>query len=221
MRQKKARILGILFDLDGTLVDSRNAYSEAARVAFAIFGKNLPPFETVMEIPRRLERGMPVVDLVGHNWRVFLDVYLKTYYSITKSKTKPIPNVRVTLQTLSKRAKLALVTMRFVPKSEIIEELGKFGLAQFFTYIVTALDSHKPKPSPEALIETVRGLDLNLCDCMMVGDSVTDVRAGKAAGMITVAVLSGLFSKEELSVELPDIILNDVTELPSFLDLSI
>ena len=217
MIKKKGKILGILFDLDGTVVDSRIAYFEAAKIAFASLGKSLPPLETILEIPKRLERGLSIDNLVGDDWRAFLDVYLRTYYSITKSKTKPIPNVKETLETLSKKAKLALVTMRFVPKSAIIEELREFGLAPFFTHVVTALDTQKPKPSPEALIETVRALDLNLCDCMIVGDSVADVRAGKAAGILTGAVLTGLFSKKELGQEHPDIILNDVTELPAFL----
>ncbi len=219
--QKKAKVLGILFDLDGTIVDSRISYCEAAKVAFAALGKNLPPLGTILEIPKRLERGLPIDDLVGYNEKFFLEVYLKTYYSITKSKTKLIPNVKGTLASLSKNVKLALITMRFVPKSAVVDELREFGLASFFTYVVTALDTHKPKPSPEALIDTVRALDLKLCDCMMVGDSVTDVRAGKAAGIITVAVLSGLFSKEELSKEQPELILNNVTELPLFLDFSI
>jgi len=89
---------------------------------------------------------------------------------------------------------------------------------QYFTYVVTALDTHKPKPSPEALIKAVKALDINMCDCVIVGDSVTDVKAGKAAGAMTVAVLSGLFSREELAKEKPDLILKDVTELPLFLD---
>jgi HAD superfamily hydrolase (TIGR01509 family) len=150
--------------------------------------------------------------------RKFLNFYLECYYKVTKIKTKPVPNVQSTLKILSRKAKLALITMRFVPKTAVLEDLTKFGLAEYFTYIVTALDTHKPKPSPEALIKTVKALDVNMCDCVIVGDSIIDMRAGKAAGAMTVAVLSGLFSREALSREQPDLILNDVTELPLFLD---
>jgi phosphoglycolate phosphatase len=218
VRQKKLRVKGILFDLDGTIVDSKEAYLEAAKTAFEAVGQKLPETQTALEIPKRLEQGFQIHDLVGTDIRAFLDIYLKTYYSVTKTKTKPVSNVHGTLGVLSKNAKLALITMRFVPKSAIIEELKKFGLAQFFAHIVTALDTHKPKPSPEALIAAVKALDVNLCDCVIVGDSVTDVRAGKSAGAMTVAVLSGLFSREELARENPDLILRDVTELPAFLD---
>jgi len=216
--QKKLKVKGILFDLDGTIVDSKPAYIEAARAAFEAAGQNPPETRDALEIPRRLEQGLLISDIVHGDVRRFLDVYLKTYYGVTKTKTKLLPNVQATMQHLSGKAKLALITMRFVPKTAVLEELTQFGLAQSFTYVVTALDTHKPKPSPEALIKTVKALDVNMCDCVIVGDSVTDVRAGKAAGAMTVAVLSGLFSREELSKEKPDLILGDVTELPTFLD---
>jgi phosphoglycolate phosphatase len=55
-------------------------------------------------------------------------------------------------------------------------------------------------------------------DCIIVGDSVNDVRAGKAAGARTVALLSGLFLREELIKECPDLILPDVSELPEYIE---
>ncbi len=216
--QKKLRVKGILFDLDGTIVDSKRAYLEAARTAFNVLDRKPLETQAALEIPKRLEQGFPITDLVGANAKAFLDVYLKTYYSITKSKTKPFPNVQPTLNQLSEKAKLALITMRFVPKANVEEELKGFGLAQFFTYVITALDTHRPKPSPEALIKAVRTLDVNMCDCVIVGDSVTDVRAGKSAGAMTAAVLSGLFSQKELAREKPDLLIEDVTKLPLFLE---
>ncbi len=216
--QKKLKVKGILFDLDGTIVNSRDAYLEAATTAFKALGKKTPGKRAVLEIPKRLEQEFAIDDLVGTNVNAFLEVYLKTYYAITKTKTKPILNVQTTLSQLSPKAKLALITMRFVPKANVIGELQNFGLAQFFQYVVTALDTYKPKPSPEALIKTVKQLDINICDCVIVGDSVIDVRAGKSAGSFTVAVLSGLFAREELAREKPDLVLKDVTELPFYLE---
>ena len=218
MNQKKLKVKGILFDLDGTIVDSKQAYVEAARAAFESAGQKPPETRDSLEIPRRLEQSLPINDIVRFDVQRFLDVYLKTYYNVTRTTTKLVPNVEAAMQVLSGKAKLALITMRFVPKTAVIEELERFGLAEYFTYVVTALDTHKPKPSPEALIKAVKALDVNMCDCVIVGDSVIDMRAGKAAGAMTVAVLSGLFSREELSRETPDLILKDVTELPLFLD---
>lgn len=217
MNQKKITVRGVLFDLDGTIVDSKQAYFEAARVAFNTLGLKPPEMQKALEIPRRLERGMPISDLTNSDVDKFLDVYLKTYYSVTKFRSKPIPGIQDTLRLLSTKAKLALITMRFVQKTSVVNELQQFGIARYFAYVVTALDTLKPKPSPEALIKTVEAIDVNLCDCVFVGDSVTDIQAGKAAGAFTVAVLSGLFSGDELAGEKPDLILKDATQLPVFL----
>jgi len=215
---QKLKVKGILFDLDGTIVDSKAAYLEAARKAFAVLGRDPIEAPEALEIPKRLEQGLPITDLVRANVHAFLDTYLKTYYSVTKSLTRPVINARATLEVLSLKAKLALITMRFVPRSSVVDELDQFGLAGFFAYIVTAMDTIEPKPSPKSLISAVKALDVDICDCVIVGDSVVDVRAGKSAGAMTVAVLSGLYTREELSMEKPDLIVKDITELPIFLD---
>jgi phosphoglycolate phosphatase len=56
-----------------------------------------------------------------------------------------------------------------------------------------------------------------MCDCVIVGDSVVDVQAGKSAGAKTVAVLTGLYSRAELSEVDPNLIIADVSELPKFI----
>ncbi len=218
MSKAKFKTKGIFFDLDGTIVDSRDAYVEAARKAFQVIGLEPPEAKTALEIPRRLEQKQPISDIVKGDIRMFLDVYLKTYYTISKEKTKLIPNISTTLETLSKKAKLALITMRNATKQSIIAELEHFGIAKYFTHIITAVDTHKPKPSPEALIKCVKALDVQICDCMIVGDSIIDVRAGKAAGTKTVAVLSGLFTRQELAKENPDLILEDATKLSEIIE---
>jgi len=215
MSKVKLKAKGIFFDLDGTIVDSREAYVEAARTAFKAMGKEPPEAEAALEIPRRLEQNQPINDIVKGDVHKFLNVYLRTYYAISAEKTKLIPNIATTLETLSKKAKLALITMRSVPKDAITAELEHFGIAKYFTHIVTALDTHKPKPSPEALTKCIKALDVQICDCIIVGDSVNDIKAGKAAGAKTVAVLSGLFSHKELANEKPDLILENATKLPN------
>lgn len=217
MNENRLKAKGIFLDLDGTIVDSREAYLEAARIAFQAVGQKPPEMKDALEIPRRLEQSLLINDIVKGDIQKFLGVYLKAYYSITEAKTKLIPNVSATLRTLSERSKLALITMRFVSKEAVIKELDCFGISKYFTHIVTALDT-LPKPSPEALIKCVKALDVEICDCVIAGDSVNDVRAGKAAGARTVAVLSGLFYREELAKECPDLILPDVTKLPKFIE---
>jgi HAD superfamily hydrolase (TIGR01509 family) len=217
LNKAKVKVRGILFDLDGTIVDSKQAYLEAARTAFQAIGQKPPTAQIALQIPKRLEQNQLIDDLARTNPQHFLDIYLRTFYAITEVKTKPIPKIRIALETLQQKAKLALATMRNVPKTTIVEELEKFGLASYFAYVITAQDTHRPKPSPEALIKTIQAIHVQICDCLIVGDSVTDIKAGKAAGAKTAAVLSGLFSYEELAPLHPDLILKDATQLPQYI----
>ncbi|MCX8153234.1 MAG: HAD family hydrolase [Candidatus Bathyarchaeota archaeon] len=218
MAEVRFKAKGIFLDLDGTIVDSRDAYFEAAKIAFQAMGFEQPTLITALEIPRRLEQSQPISDVIKKvDPSRFLPIYLNAYYSISAEKTKLIPGVAATLETLSKKAKLALITMRNVPRSAIVAELEHWGIAQYFTYVLTAQDTHRPKPSPEALIKAVKALDIQMCDCVMIGDSVSDVRAGKAAGTKTIAVLSGLFTCEELAREKPDLILEDVSKVLGYI----
>jgi HAD superfamily hydrolase (TIGR01509 family) len=218
MSKIKLKVKAILFDLDGTIVDSKQAYMEAARTAFQAMGQESPTTRTALQIPKRIEQNQPIDDLTHANTTQFLQVYLKTFYAITEVKTKPIPNIHTALETLQQKAKLALITMRNIPKTTITKELQHFGLATYFTHIITAQDTRKPKPSPEALIKTLKAIDVQICDCLTVGDSPSDIKAGKTAGAKTAAVLSGLYTKQELAKLNPDLILKDATQLPHYIE---
>jgi HAD superfamily hydrolase (TIGR01509 family) len=219
MLKPKLRVKAIIFDLDGTLVDSRGAYREAAEMAFASVGEGKVEARIVTEIPRRLEENLPIEDLIwGVDVERFKEIYLRAYYRATAEKTRPFLNVAATLERLSSSLLLAVTTRRNVPEAEVRRELVKFGLAKFFRKIVTSQDTLKPKPSPEALIKCAEYLGVRMSDCAVVGDSVIDVRAGKNAGAHTVAVLTGIFNREELEREKPDLILQDVNELPTCLE---
>jgi HAD superfamily hydrolase (TIGR01509 family) len=219
MEKPKLKAKGILFDLDGTILDSKEAYLEAVKTAFKTVGQRMIDAKIVIEIPKRIEQNLPIKDLLeGIDVKKFLDIYLDAYYQATSTKTKPIPEISHALKKLSKKAKLALITMRYVPKEKVASELEKFGLAKYFKYVITALDTHNPKPSPDALIKCAKQLDIQMHECVVVGDSVADIKAGKTAGIKTIAVLSGIFSREELEREKPDLILESANELPDFLE---
>ena len=219
MKNTKLHVKGIILDLDGTLVDSRQAYLEAARTAFSEAGQRTINIKTVIEIPKRFEQGIPIDDLLpGINVKKFRRIYLKAFYRAVAVTAKPLPEIANTLQKLSEKTKLALTTKRKVPNKDVIEQLKKFGLEQYFQTVITACDKFNPKPSPDALNECSRKLGLKTSECAVVGDSTVDIKAGKSAGAKTVAVTSGIFSQDELKKEKPDLILTNVTELPDFLE---
>jgi HAD superfamily hydrolase (TIGR01509 family) len=217
MNNSKLNVKGIMFDLDGTVLDTKPAYLEAAKIAFKIIGQTAPTDVVSLEIPKRMEQKLPLTGIVDGNRKAFVDVYLKTFYKISASKTKPMPKVADALKVLSKKAKLAVITMRFAPGHTILSELRQFKLEHYFDHVVTGLDTVNPKPSPEALQKTVAAFGVHMSECVIVGDSVVDIAAGKAAGAKTVAVLTGLYSQVELAAAKPDFIISDVTELPTLI----
>ena len=218
MKQQKLKAKGIFLDLDGTIVDSTAAYLQAAKIAFKAVGKPIPLDEVMLDLPKRLELGRPIEHITHGTTDEFLPVYLDAYHSLSEREAKLFPNVECTLASLSTTYKLGLFTMRHVPSEILQKELDTHGIAKYFTNIVTALDTDKPKPSPEGLMLCIDALKLDICDCIMAGDSVNDLRAGKAAGVRTVGFLSGLYTRAELEQESPDLILTDLSALPKYLE---
>lgn len=214
----------LLLDLDGTLVDSTEALKEAGKAGFAAIGfANFNDDNVAFEIARRLEQDLPIDDLFTrfHISREveerFLPAYLNAYYSAVISKSKLFLNVKETLQALSQRFPLALITLRYVAREQVVDELRHLGIKKYFRVAVTALDVKKPKPFPDALLMAATKLNRPINACAIVGDSIVDIQAGKAAGAKTIAVLTGLFSREELEKEEPDLIIKEVNSLPDFL----
>jgi HAD superfamily hydrolase (TIGR01509 family) len=220
MDKPRLKVKTVFFDLDGTIVDSKEAYLTAMKTALLRTGrKSEVNLKLATEIPRRLEQNLPINDLIqGADEKEFLKHYLHAYYQATATKSKPMPSISNTLERLSRRVKIGLITMRYVPKEKLNEELSRFNLAKYFQCIVTAYDTRSPKPSPEALIKCAEQLNTEIVNCAVVGDSVADIRAGKNAGTKTVAVLSGIFSRQELKKEKPDLILKSAKDLPDYLE---
>jgi pyrophosphatase PpaX len=218
MNDEKLHVEGIILDLDGTLIDSKEAYRQAAAEAFSAFGRKVLDQRVVLEIPKRFELGKSLSDLTqGIKVEDFCQVYLKAYYAATETKSVPFPHVSDTLEQLLSKTKIGLTTRRNMPKKEVGYQLEKFGLGGFFSAIVTGVETESPKPSPQQIFKCARDMCVSPSRCVAVGDSIIDVKAGKNAGSKTVAVLSGIFSREELQSTNPDLILENVTKLPHFI----
>ncbi len=223
MAKSRLKVKALLLDLDGTLVDSSEALREAGKAGFIAIGLSDVHDEKIpFEVARRLELDLPIDDLFS-KFNVtkeveerFLPAYLTAYYSVSvTSRSKPFPQAKRTLQVLSRRFPLALITLRYVVREQVLDELNHLGLGKFFRTVVTTLDVEKPKPFPDALLVAARKLRVPISECAIVGDSIVDIQAGKAAGAKTIAVLTGLFSRAELEAQKPDLVIADLTSLPA------
>lgn len=213
----------LFIDLDGTLVNPTEALLEAATAGFIAIGATEYDATIGIEIAKRMEQNRPVHDLFDPEQRKprvikkFLHAYIDAYYVSTIDKATPIPHVYETLQALSQIMPLALVTLRSIPKKQITKELAKLRLLPFFQTVITTMDVKNPKPHPEAIIKAATQLGISSNHAAIVGDSIVDIQAGKAAGAKTIAVLTGLYTRQELEKEDPDLIIPDISHLPRHL----
>jgi HAD superfamily hydrolase (TIGR01509 family) len=221
--QTKIAAKALLIDLDGTLVNPTQALLEAATAGFIAIGVTEYDATIGIEIAKRMEQNQPVQDLFNPEHRKppiikkFLRTYIDAYYVSTINKTTPIPNVYETLKTLSQTMPLALVTLRSIPKKQITKELAKLKLLSYFQTVITTMDVKKPKPHPEAVIKAAQQLGVSTKHTAIIGDSIVDIQAGKAATAKTIAVLTGLYTRKELEKENPDLIIKDINQLPQHL----
>lgn len=223
MAKQRMRVKALLIDLDGTLVDIIEPCIEATKEAASTLRFQKIDVKIGLEIAKKLQSNLPLDETfakfgVDKNLgKEFLKAFLNAWYTIVTMKTTALPKVHKTLQKLSEHFQLALITRRNMPKEPIKRELKRLGLTQYFKFIMTSQDVEEPKPSPQAFVKAANHLDVSIHDCAVVGDSIVDIQAGKSAGAKTIAVLSGLFSREELEAEKPDLIIENISILPQHL----
>ena len=135
-------------------------------------------------------------------------------------EAKLFPGVRGVVDDLVAAGfKLGIVTS--TPRENVDFKLKKLeynGTLSHFEAIVTSSDVVRKKPAPDPMIECCRQLDVKLENSVYIGDSRSDIKSGKSAGMKTIAVLSGFDDLHALSKEFPDAVINSVAELKMIID---
>lgn len=194
-------IRGVLFDLDGTLVDT--APDITAAINFALADVALPAV-TLREIserigkgPRRLvERVLAKKDLqlddAARERLVdpLLSAYLDHYAVVIGSYGRLFPQVAETLRALRARGlKIATVTNALQRPAEAI--LERYGIAPLIDFVLGGDRVTKRKPNPEPLEAACQHLGISTREALMVGDSANDVSAARAAGCGVVCVSYG------------------------------
>ncbi len=221
-----SRVRAILFDVDGTLsntddhmVDQVSRFLDPVSWLF----KNRDPqsfsrwFVMALETPVNFMYGM--ADKVG------LDGPLSRIYDLLSrrsrtSKTKHerfwiIPEVKEMLTALREKYPLGVVSARDALTTRHFLEY--FDLLPFFKVVVTSQTCKHTKPFPDPVIYAAGELGMASEECLMVGDTIVDVRAGKSAGAQTVAVLCGFGTQRELKRAGADMILDRTPNLTKVL----
>lgn len=185
----------ILFDLDGTLIDSTDAIVQSFGVAFEHFGSQKPSHdEVVKHIGHPLEYMFAQLG-VGHN-KIDEHVtrYKQNYQLISKEMTLLLPDALKAIELASKHARLGVVTTKTGSYSRII--LEHLGVMSYFETLIGREDVANPKPHPEPIIRAMN--HFGDAEFWMVGDTTMDIDSANAAGINSVAVLCGYGTNDEL-----------------------
>jgi HAD superfamily hydrolase (TIGR01509 family) len=217
------RFAAVLFDLDGTLADSAQDITEALELAFADVGVHTehPVHRLVDGSPLEAIFALAAPGSGPADFDRFAGAYRAHYAALAHRSTRLYPGVRETLEALSllrPRPWLAVATAkRSVTARAVCEHLG---IAQHFRAIEgTAGTALPPKPAPDLVHLLVRRAETPADRCLLVGDTLRDVLAGRAAGVRTAAATWGHGRREELVAARPDHVLEDLEDLlPLFND---
>ena len=184
-------IKGVLFDMDGVLVDSESFICKAATLMFRELGvkvsaEDFKPFVGMGE--NRYIGG------VAEQYGINIDINkvkartYEIYGEIVRGKLKPLPGMHEFISKCRKKGlRLAIATSADRIKMEV--NLKETGLSDdFFQAIITGLDVKDKKPSPEIYLKAARSLNIRPEDCLVVEDAVTGIESGKSAGCRCLAV---------------------------------
>jgi N-acetyl-D-muramate 6-phosphate phosphatase len=218
------RVRGVIFDVDGTLSDTDDLWTNRLAdwlqpVRFAFPGKE------TLSFARRLLMGLETpanaafslldwAELDGPVMRAmdWIDRHGKTRLP---EKYWIIPGVPAMIKVLSERLPLAIVSARDVATT--LAFLDQFELRRYFRAIATTHTCRHTKPFPHPVKWAAEQMGLCPQDCVMVGDTTVDIRAGRVAGAQTIGVLCGFGTENELRRAGADEIVANTTDVGGML----
>ena len=186
----------ILFDLDGTLIDSTDAILEGFEVAYETFGETTPDYDDIKSlIGYPLDIMFEKLGIRGETYS-YVDAYKKHYRIISKAKTTLLPLAREAIEDASRFAKLGIVTTKTGHYSR--ELLEHMDIMQYFDVLIGRENVQNPKPHAEPIHKAIKHLDASYESTWMIGDTLLDVNSAKNAGIKSVGVLCGYGKRSDL-----------------------
>jgi HAD superfamily hydrolase (TIGR01509 family) len=194
---------GIIFDIDGTLVDTNPTHVEAWRRAFQRLGYEMPTERIEVEIGKGGDQLVPSIlgeqasDRDGDALRkaqkeIFLELAADRSFRV-------FPGVAQLFETLRQRnIRTALATSSNEKHLQATSQSAGIDLPRLADVLVTSDDAEVSKPAPDLVISAVEELGFPPSECAMVGDTVYDAQASLAAGVTFLGVLSGGSTRETL-----------------------
>lgn len=223
MTRRSERAAAIIFDLDGTLVDSGADIAAAANAARVALG--LPALPTAVAVgyvgdgvQRLLERvlahdlatGSTTGEVAAPSLAAGLARFREHYGRHLLDRTRLYPGIAELVASLRGR-RLFVATNK--PRDFSLAILGGLGLDGVFERVVAGDDTPARKPDPAHLAACLTGTGLSASDVVVVGDSPNDVLAARAFGAASIGVTWGLVDRRALAEARPDVLVDDAPGL--------
>jgi HAD superfamily hydrolase (TIGR01549 family) len=193
----------MIFDVDGTLVDTNPAHVVAWRRAFARFGYDIPTERIEVEIGKGGDKLVPSVLGEAEESRIgepLRQAQKEEFLEIARGEHfKVFPGVPEIFDALRRRGlSTALATSSDEKHLKATLTSAGLDLTKLTDLVVTKSDASESKPSPDIVVAAVEKLGLSAAACAMVGDTVYDAQACQAAGVMFFGLLSGGTSESEM-----------------------
>nr|AGS50326.1 hypothetical protein [uncultured bacterium Ele16D6] len=208
------KIHNILFDFDGTLVDSAPGIVKTMEETFKRMNVAVPS-EAEMRSTIGLPLGQALQRLGSLNdedTKRATDLYRELFPVFEVGYVKVFEGVVPTLKALKEMGiRMAIVTSRDTMSLDLIAD--KRGLSPFFETRVTGADGFTPKPAPDMVDALLQRMDIPKEETLVVGDTTFDIEMGNSAGCATCAVTYGNHDLQQLQSVNPSFIINDFSQL--------
>ena len=198
-------IRSVLFDLDGTLIDSERLILASYRHAMQTHLGHVPPEETwLATIGQPLVVQMKMYARTKEEVPALIRTYVEHNMAHHDDLVRPFPDMRDVVKTVRDAGfQLAIVTSKKAHAAG--RGLRRCDLPEdWFESRVTADDVERYKPEPDPVWRALEELDVEAAEAVFVGDSTHDMVSGRAAGVSTAAALWGPYSREQLEPTAPD-----------------
>ncbi len=219
------QIEGVIFDIDGTLLDSFSAFT-------SVFNKGIRQFDlqpvSQQFLTQSLRKGANLEDLLRMIFPLQTDEsliercrgeILQHFLKIEASEVKPFPGINELFGNLKERGiKIGIATGRTTMPEKEWDRFKRFGLERLIDSIVTSREVASRKPAPDAIVECAKRMRVSIENCLVVGDTEDDVIAARKAGGIPVAILAGEDHLDIPESEQPESIVKNLVEFTLFLE---
>ncbi len=213
------RLNGVIFDLDGTLIDSLTAYTMAFNRTVdrhRLLPINLHEMTDLLNqfisLDEMLHRTYP--HLSADERAAFMTEMRNEFIALAPDHITLQPYAKEVLGELKEQCmKIGIATGRMSDGSSKWRELRNLRIDDLIDAVVTAGET-RPKPDPASLIKCVFDLGLTPDACVFVGDSRADIIAARSAGVISIAIPTGVASRQDLAEEQPHYIIDSLAMLP-------